>query len=306
LRLQSHGSTLGKDAESFTSRARWEASYHGVTPLRRDGLQWFYGTAWKEEETAGLTRRAIAAGFRAIDTANQRRHYFEAAVGEAIAGAIATGLVRRDELFVQTKFTHRDGQDDRLPYEASAPVAAQVEQSFASSLGHLGIDHIDSVLLHGPQARSGLGDEDWEAWRALERLARAGQAGVIGISNVNLAQLEALCAGASVKPAFVQNRCYASRGWDRAVRRYCATHGIGYQAFSLLTANRPVLEHANVRAIASRAKRTAAQVVFRFAIQAGMIALTGTRSAEHMAEDLAIGGFELTQQDVRAIEQIAG
>src|SRR5438094_7764838 len=101
-----------------------------------DGVRvprFLYGTAWKEEQTQRLTELALAQGFRGIDTANQRRHYHEAAVGKAIAAALAEGLVTRDELFLQTKFTFRRGQDQRLPYDADAPIAAQVEQSLASS-----------------------------------------------------------------------------------------------------------------------------------------------------------------------------
>jgi diketogulonate reductase-like aldo/keto reductase len=74
-----------------------------------------YGTAWKEDDTQRLTELALAQGFHGIDTANQRKHYDEAAVGRGIAAAIAGGLVRRDELFLQTKFTFRGGQDHRLP-----------------------------------------------------------------------------------------------------------------------------------------------------------------------------------------------
>ena len=69
-----------------------------------------YGTAWKEDETQRLTALALRQGFRGIDTANQRRHYHEAAVGQAIAAAIANGIVTRDDLFLQTKFTFRAGR----------------------------------------------------------------------------------------------------------------------------------------------------------------------------------------------------
>src|SRR4051794_17640001 len=104
--------------------------------------RFLYGTAWKEEQTQPLTELALRHGFRGIDTANQRRHYHEAAVGQALQAAIAAGLVQRNELFLQTKFTFRGGQDERLPYDPAAPVAVQVEQSFASSLQHLGTDVI--------------------------------------------------------------------------------------------------------------------------------------------------------------------
>ena len=121
-----------------------------------------YGTAWKEDETRQLVSLALARGFRGIDTANQRKHYHEAQVGEALAEAFALGL-SRDEVFVQTKFTFQGGQDHRLPYDPRAPIAEQVRQSFAKSLQHLQLEAIDSYVLHGPSQRSGLANDDWEA-----------------------------------------------------------------------------------------------------------------------------------------------
>src|SRR5437762_3249341 len=118
--------------------------------------RFFYGTAWKEDSTAGLAELALEQGFRGIDTANQRRHYHEAAVGQAIGAAINRRLVSRNELFLQTKFTFPRGQDHRLPYDSKAPIPVQVEQSFASSLEHLGVETVDSYLLHGPTQRIGL------------------------------------------------------------------------------------------------------------------------------------------------------
>lgn len=106
-----------------------------------------YGTAWKEDATQRLVATALEAGFRGLDTANQRRHYHEAGVGAALKDALARGLLEREDLFLQTKFTFRDGQDHRLPYDPAAPVAKQVQQSFASSLEHLGVDRdIDRIL----------------------------------------------------------------------------------------------------------------------------------------------------------------
>jgi diketogulonate reductase-like aldo/keto reductase len=260
-----------------------------------------YGTAWKEEATESLVFGALTAGFRGIDTANQRKHYHEAGVGLGIARALATGI-RRDELFIQTKFTHLGGQDHRLPYDPAAPVAEQVAQSFARSLEHLGVDRIDSLVLHGPSWREGLAPDDREAWRAIEALAAAGRVPLIGISNVTAGQVRELLELARVAPAFVQNRCYAERGWDRAVRTLCAEHGIVYQAFSLLTANRDVLVHREVRAIAARHHKTPAQIVFRFARQVGMLPLTGTSSPQHMRDDLAIDDIELDARELAAIE----
>jgi diketogulonate reductase-like aldo/keto reductase len=261
-----------------------------------------YGTAWKEERTEQLTALALQAGFRGIDTANQRRHYFEAGAGAAIAAAIATGQVARKDLFLQTKFTYARGQDHRLPYDPRADHATQVAQSFASSLVHLGTDYIDSFVLHGPEQGSGLTATDWDVWRAMEDLARSGKARALGASNIEIDQLELLLADAKIPPAFVQNRCYASDGWDRDVRELCIARGIGYQGFSLLTANKRELSSPAVREVVARTGKTLPQVVFRFAIHAGMIPLTGTSNPTHMAEDLACTELELSEADVRTLE----
>lgn len=261
-----------------------------------------YGTAWKEDATAALVTQALAAGFRGVDTANQRRHYHEQAVGQALAAAFADGVVRRDELFVQSKFTHRAGQDHRLPYNPHAPVADQVEQSFRSSLEHLGVEWLDSLVLHGPTQRHGLGPDDRAAWQAMERIHDDGGAPLLGISNVTPDQIEELTRFARVPPAFVQNRCFAQLGWDAAVRTVCDRHGIVYQAFSLLTANQPALRHPAVREVAARHGRTIPQVIFRFAQQLGMIPLTGTTDPVHMREDLEVYGFALEEEEVGLLE----
>lgn len=264
-----------------------------------------YGTAWKEDRTQPLAELALRAGFRGIDTANQRRHYHEAAVGEAVAAAIGEGLATREELFLQTKYTFLPGQDHRLPYDPRAPIAEQVRQSFASSLEHLQVGRIDSYVLHGPSRRDGLGDADWEAWRAMEAIHEGGLARLLGVSNVTLEQLRLFCEGARVRPRFVQNRCFASQGWDREVRAFCSSEGLVYQGFSLLTANRGVLSHPDVLTIARQYGRTPAQVVFRFALEVGMLPLTGTTDPEHMREDLEVFAFRLEPEEVRRIEDLA-
>ncbi|MGH2704901.1 MAG: aldo/keto reductase family protein [Actinomycetota bacterium] len=262
-----------------------------------------YGTAWKEHRTEGLVAQALRAGFRGVDTANQARHYHEPGVGEALSAAFADGLVTRDEVFVQTKFTFRPSQDHRLPYDPAAPVATQVSQSLASSLSHLGRDRIDSYLLHGPSQRRGLGAADLEAWRAMEALHDEGRTRFLGVSNVAPDQLAALLRHARVRPTFVQNRCYAQRGWDAPVRAISDREGLVYQGFSLLTANAPILRTPPIHDIARRHRRTPAQVVLRFALEVGMIPLTGTSDPRHMAEDLAVYEFELDRAEVSAIER---
>ena len=106
-------------------------------------------------------------------------------------------------------------------------------------------------------------------------------------------------------PSFVQNRCYASEGWDRAVRAFCRTHGITYQGFSLLTANRVELASPKLAAIASRVRATVPQVIFRFALAVGICPLTGTSDAAHMTQDLASETLALTPDEIAAIERLS-
>lgn len=128
---------------------------------------------------------------------------------------------------------------------------------------------------------------------------------MIGVSNITAAQLAQLCDQAKVKPMVVQNRCFAALGWDRAVREICQTNGIIYQGFSLLTANREVLAASEIHAVARRLNATIAQVIFRFAMQIGMLPLTGTTSEQHMKEDLESEQFALTTEELQRIETIA-
>lgn len=262
-----------------------------------------YGTAWKKEATTQLVQLAAAAGFTAIDTANQLIHYQEALVGEALL-ALAQQGITRDRLFLQTKFTPTNGQDHRTPYDASADLTTQVIQSFDSSLVHLHTGYLDSYVLHGPYQRQGLGEADREVWAAIEGLYRSGKTKMIGISNVTAEQLTQLCAQATVKPMMVQNRCYAAFGWDKEVREICRTHGIIYQGFSLLTANQGIFAEPGLRAIAQRVGTGLAQVVFRFAMQVGMLPLTGTTNQQHMKEDLEAEQLTLTAEDLQVIETI--
>ncbi len=265
-----------------------------------------YGTAWKEERTATLTALAIRTGFRAIDTANQRKHYFEAGVGQGLADVYREGIVKREDLFLQTKFTYQRGQDHRLPYDRDARLSTQVAQSLAGSLQHLATDHIDSFVLHGPSSNYDWTNDDAEVWEAMRKARDDGRARLLGVSNVALAQLEQLKKNGDELPTFVQNRCYARLGWDRGVRDFCREHKIIYQGFSLLTANQDLVNHPVIGGMAESLGATPAQLIFTFALAIGILPLTGTTSADHMKEDLASRELSLPPQMVSAIESSAG
>src|SRR2546428_4283020 len=267
--------------------------------------EFLYGTAWKEDRTPALTELALRMGFRGIDTANQRRHYFEAGVGQGLDAAYRAGVVTRADLFLQTKFTYVGGQDHRLPYDPSADLPTQVAQSMASSLEHLGTDHVDSYVLHGPASGYGWTDDDAEVWAAMVKERDAGRTRLLGLSNVSLRQLEQMAATGAEVPAFVQNRCFARLGWDRDVRSFCMERKIVYQGFSLLTANPEVLHHRLVAGIAARGGATPGYGGVRFAPAGGVLPPAGAPQPQDMEQELGSRERAVSAAAGRAVETLA-
>lgn len=290
-------------------------------------VKFIYGTAWKEKLTEECVFNALKLGFRAVDTANQPKHYYEEGVGIALSRAYSKLKLKREDIFLQTKYTYAQSQGDEMPYDERAPHQEQLLQSFESSLEHLKTDYLDSFLLHSPlEFDAGLTETDWAVWKNMEKLHRQGKVKNIGISNVNLEQLKALYKSAKIKPKFVQNRCFADTKWDQDIRKFCSQRGILYQGFSLLTANRDFfggemtktkggkvtrLElghaelHPDIQAIIERTGMEIQQIVFRFAQQIGMVPLTGTQTASHMRADIEAQSFKLKPAEIKLIENIA-
>jgi len=258
-----------------------------------------YGTAWKKDRTADLVLKAIRAGFRGIDTAGQPMHYNEALVGEALHRLKDDGI-KRETLFLQTKFTPLSGQDPRqVPYDKNSPVELQVAQSFETSIKNLQTEYVDSLVLHSPMAPHAL---LMKVWNAMEKIQKSGGARQLGISNCyDTEVIRSLDADANVKPAVLQNRFYQETGYDADLRHWCTNHGVIYQSFWTLTANPHILASNTVRTIAQKYQKTEAQIFFRYLTQSGIVPLTGTTSEQHMREDLSIFDFELSPEDLKKV-----
>jgi diketogulonate reductase-like aldo/keto reductase len=261
-----------------------------------------YGTAWKGPDTARLVALALRLGFRGLDTACQPKHYDEAGVGAGLAASLGPSLSRSD-VYLQSKFTSLAGQDpNRIPYDAKAPLALQVRQSFATSLRNLQTDYLDCLVVHSPLPTA---QQTLEVWSAIEAIMDQGGIRQAGISNCySLGEFQHLYGAARIKPAVLQNRFHADSGFDRELRAYCRQQQVGYQSFWTLTANPRVLAHASIAALASSHGRTPAQILFRYLTQVGVVPLTGTSSEAHMREDLAIFEFELSARECGSIDKL--
>ncbi|KAI0416422.1 NADP-dependent oxidoreductase domain-containing protein [Xylaria grammica] len=253
-----------------------------------------YGTAWKKEATGDLVLKALKAGFRGVDTAAQPRHYNEALVGAGIKEAISKGIVKRESLFIQTKFTPVGGQDlHNMPYDPKAPLEEQVHASVASSLAHFTFGdsadaYIDSLVLHSPP--SDHFSDLLKVWKALETYVphRIRQ---LGISNTDLHVVNRLCTSpdVGVRPAVVQNRFYPATRWETDLRAYCRIQRIVFQTFWTLSGNPGLLRSAPVRKLAESTNTSAPVALYALVLGLeGTAILDGTQSETHMAEDLKV------------------
>ncbi len=253
-----------------------------------------YGTAWKKDATADLVYLALNAGFRAIDTANQPKHYQEELVGSGIRKALQEGKVKRADIYVQTKFTSLSGQDpDRLPYDPKDPIAKQVQDSIESSLQHLRTSgdrfddvegsYIDTLVLHSPMSTVA---ETMEVWETLERFV-PGKVRNLGVSNCNLFTLMDIFERATIKPAVVQNRFYPKSKFDIGLRKFCVEHSIIYQSFWTLTANPKLVWSSEVGALALQLSISTQAAMYCLVLGLGnTVVLNGTKRYERMRADL--------------------
>ncbi|CAG8247565.1 unnamed protein product [Penicillium olsonii] len=276
-----------------------------------------YGTAWKKDRSADLVYNAINAGFRAVDTAAQPRHYQEHLVGDGIRRAIADGIVGRKDLYVQTKFSPISAQDpDNMPYDASAPVTEQVHASIKSSLQNLrsaedpnSVDesYIDTVVIHSPLSTLA---QTLEAWHALETYVPH-RIRNLGISNCTLPMLRELCTSSqtTVKPSVVQNRFYEDTLFDVPLRAFCRENQVIYQSFWTLTANPDLVRSSPVQQLARHVGISPAAAFYTLVMGLkDVTVLNGTKNDGRMKEDLAapkqVEAF--TQEQPEAWQKILG
>ncbi|PPR04370.1 hypothetical protein CVT26_004208 [Gymnopilus dilepis] len=245
-----------------------------------------YGTAWKKERTTGLVVKAVLNGFRAIDTACQPKHYREDLVGEALLQLQKEHGIKREDIFLQTKYTPIGGHDltKPVPYNPSDPISTQIQSSFQKSLSNLHTTYLDSYLLHSPLATI---EQTLEAWHALMQLQDEGKVRLIGVSNTyDVRVLEALSKARKVQ--VVQNRWYEGNDWDQKVFNYCKESGTMYQSFWTLTGSPTLLDHPALVEIAKKSKMTNAQAIYKLCQLEGVVPLSGTQNEAHMREDVAV------------------
>ncbi|OJD12257.1 hypothetical protein AJ78_07115 [Emergomyces pasteurianus Ep9510] len=253
-----------------------------------------YGTAWKKEQTADLVYQALSAGFKGIDTAAQPKHYREDLVGEGLRRALADDKVKREDVYVQTKYTPVGSQDiQTVPYEPSSSIADQVHASIKSSMVNLRVlddpnsekdTYLDALVLHSPLPTI---NETLEAWATLENYVPH-KIRNLGISNCELPLLKTLYSSAKVKPAIVQNRFHLGSRFDVGLRQFCRENSIVYQSFWTLTANPDLVWSTEVGLLSQQVKISPQSALYCLVLGLGnTVLLNGTKNEGRMLGDLA-------------------
>jgi 2,5-diketo-D-gluconate reductase A len=235
-----------------------------------------------QDQTSQAVRTALEAGYRHIDTAKLYRN--EEGVGEAIR---ESGL-ERDELFVTTKLWNDDQGRDRA------------HAAFDASIKRLGLDVLDLYLIHWPVPSR---DLYVETWSALEELYLDGRIRAIGVSNFQPDHLRRLVDSAKVVPVINQVEMHPYLP-QTELRELHAELGLVTEAWGPIARGGDLLTDPVITGLADKHGRTPAQVVLRWHVQLGTVAIPKSVTPERIAENIDVFGFELDDVDMAAIESL--
>ena len=231
-------------------------------------------------EVAAHLPEAIAAGYRHIDTANA--YFNEVAVGRVVASS----PVAREDLFITSKLFPQS-----YPY-------ARYGKDIDATLERLGTDYVDLLLLHQPYG------EYVSAWRAMEEAVEAGKVRSIGLSNFSAAKVHEILDVARIVPAVLQVEAHPY--WNQhALKAALADTGVVFEAwYPLGHGDKALLAEPALTGPAAKYGKTAAQVVLRWHLQEGNVTFPKTLSPQHMADNLDIFDFTLTEEEMAAVNAL--
>lgn len=235
---------------------------------------------WQAEQTVApeAVSKALSVGYRHIDTASIYRN--EEGVGEGIR---RSGVARGD-IFLTTKLWNDDqGFDSAL-------------KAFDASLARLGVEYVDLYLVHWPAPRKHL---YVDSWKALVELQRQGRVRSIGVSNFNVDHLERIIGETGVTPALNQIELHP-RFQRTGLRAFHATRGIATESWSPLGQG-TLLADPIIAGIANKHGRTPAQVIIRWHLDSGLVAIPKSVTPSRIEENFNVFDFALDTQDLAII-----
>ena len=227
--------------------------------------------------------KALKNGYRLIDTANAYMN--EAAVGKAMKRAIAEGVVKREEIFLSTKLW---------------PTLYESDTAVDETLSRLGTDYVDLLFIHQPAGNFTAGYEK------IEEAYKKGKARSLGISNFHSEKLEHLLAAAEVKPHVIQLETHPYHIKHEIMNRL-APYGTKFMGwYPLGHGDRTLLEELVFAELADKYRKSAVQIILRWAVQKGFITIPGTKNPDHIRAKFDIFDFVLTEAEMAEIAKLDG
>ena len=238
-----------------------------------------------QDTTTQIVLDAIRAGYRSFDTAASYGN--EKAVGEAIAQAIAEGLVTREELFITSKIWVQDMKN----YEMAA-------KAIETSLSNLGLEYLDLYLLHQSMGNY------FEAYRAMEDAFERGTLKAIGVSNFFPQVLVNFCETVRIIPAANQIELHPFFAQNQAIE-IMKEYGVQPIAWAPLAEGKfNIFSHPVLSEIAKNHNCSAAQVALAWNIQRGVVILPKSTKPSRMAENIQAGEIHLSDEEMEAINAL--
>lgn len=235
-----------------------------------------------EEEVYQAVLEALRAGYRSIDTAMIYEN--EAGVGRALRDS----GIPREEIFLTTKVWNADQG------------YAETLAAFETSLTKLGVDYVDLYLIHWPMPNE---DRYVDTWQALEELYKQGKTKAIGVSNFHIPHLKRILEEGTVVPAVNQIELHPFLSQEE-IRTFCKEHDILVEAWSPLMKGRDALTEPVITDIATTKDKTPAQVILRWHIQHGIIAIPKSVTPSRIRENLAVFDFELSATEMQQLDAL--
>jgi diketogulonate reductase-like aldo/keto reductase len=233
-------------------------------------------------DTTEAVLHALECGYRSIDTAAAYGN--ERGVGEAVR---ASGLPRED-VFITTKVWNSDQGAERT------------RRAFERSLRELDLDYVDLYLVHWPAPSR---DLYVETWRTLEEIHSDGRAKAIGVSNFLAEHLQRVLDECDVVPAVNQIELHP-RLQQPDLRAFHARNDIVTEAWSPLAKGGELLDDPAIAGIATAHDRTPAQVVLRWHVQLGNVAIPKSVTPERIAENINVFDFQLSDDEMARIARL--
>ena len=228
---------------------------------------------------------AIKEGYRLIDTAEYYRD--EVGVGKGVKKSIEEGIIKREDVFITTKI---------MPGAYSNP-----DMAIEDSLKNLDVDYIDLMLIHQP------GSNDEKVYKSMEKYYKNGKLKSIGISNYyTKSQVDKVLSYATIIPAIIQNENHIYYQ-NNELQEYVRNYGIIIESWYPFGGRGHTSENFNnevIISLANKYKKTSAQIILRWNLQAGYIVIPGSKNPDHIKENYNIFDFELSSEDMEKIYKI--